>query len=248
VNRGRFPSTAEPEDWGSGTIPAFPAWLKDNDWHNQVYYSASNRETDPSTTCLFCSSSPDLIVKLSAIANPPTISAGAVVITPGTPRGVVRPYLPSQAILVTDTVTAAMNVFASYFEDADNNNKGACFGNLAEHASSAAGVSVQVNGTACDTVIMPQSRSVDRDRLFFIAKESPATFCSPAAAALLRNSPCHTTGNNVSATCSNLAAKLSQCSAACSAAGQAMLQPPCRNTLNSNNCVAPIAALNQCGP
>ncbi|MDB5903840.1 MAG: hypothetical protein JWM26_2718 [Betaproteobacteria bacterium] len=40
VNRGRLPSTAEPDDWGTGTIPKFPGWLKDNDWHNQVYYSA----------------------------------------------------------------------------------------------------------------------------------------------------------------------------------------------------------------
>jgi hypothetical protein len=248
VNRGRLPSSAEPDDWGTGTIPKFPGWLKDNDWHNQVYYSASKNES--ASGCLTCSASANLTVKSSPAAGAPTSAAGAVLITPGTPRpGVDRPFLP---VLAAANNSALADVFASWFEDAENNNKKTCPGNDTEHAGSPSSFGkAQVADASCDTVVVPQSRAYDRDRLWVIAPETPASMCPRAGPALVRNTPCKETKNDkdkdkVKDICTNLAAKLQQCSAGCAAAARVAITPPCTNDSSSSQCPPAQAALLAC--
>jgi hypothetical protein len=243
VNRGRLPTQAQPEDWGTGTIPKFPAWVKDNDWHNQLYYSASKSETDTAGNgCLTCSANANLTVKRTPDVASLTDPAAAVLIAPGTPRpGVDRPFLPYVAVN-----TAASDVFASYFED-PLNDKTTCPGNSTEHFDNPSGFPKTTANASCDTMVLPQSRAYDRDRLWAIAPETPATMCPRAGPALIRNTPCQDGSNDqVRNICTSLVAKLQQCSAACAAAARLMVAVPCRNNNSSSQCPAPTAALLAC--
>jgi hypothetical protein len=250
VNRGRLPSDPEPDEWGSGTIPKFPAWLKDNDWHNQLYYSASKNES--ASGCLTCSANGNLTVRSSSAADAPATAAAVVLITPGTPRpGQDRPFLPS---LLVANDSALADKFEWWFEDPENNNKKTCPGNATEHANSPSSFGkAQTADASCDTVVVPQSRAYDRDRLFAIAPETPASMCPRAGLALARNTPCKDTKNDpkgdkgkVKDICTNLAAKLQQCSTSCTIAAQAAITVPCRNDSSSPQCPPAQAALLAC--
>ena len=247
LNRGRLPTAqVQPEDWGSGSIPRFPAWVKDNDWHNQVFYIASKRATDQAGGgCRSCSGNLDLTIKQTPALASPTEPADVALITPGTPRpGVNRPFLPW--VLVNNVGVA--NVYASYFEDDLNNNKAGCYGNLTEHAGSWAGFPWpgQTPPASCDTLVMPQSRAHDRDRLWRVSND-PATICPLAGPALVNHSPCKdNSADQLKEVCVRLRSELTQCSAACSAAAQAMLVVPCRNNSSSSQCPGPRAALLAC--
>lgn len=242
LNRGRLPTTAQPEAWGSGSIPRFPDWIKDNDWHNQLFYIASKRATDQSGPgCRTCSSNLQLTIRQTPALASPTEPADVALITPGPPQpGVNRPFLPLLAVLDV----ALPNVFASYFEDALNDKTG-CYGNDTEHAT-ATWFPKQTAPASCDTLVMPQSRAHDRDRLWQVRKD-PAIICPLAGRALVNQSPCKdNSSDQVKDVCTSLAAELAQCSTSCSAAGQQMLVVPCRNNSSSSHCPGPRAALLAC--
>jgi hypothetical protein len=244
VNRGRFPAPAEPENWGDGTIPIFPQWVKDNDWHNQLYYSASKNETDKAGNgCLTCSDNPDLTVKASSAANAPVKSAAAVLLTPGRPRaGKMRSYLQTAAL--NDPMNDA---YDAYFEDPLNNNKASCYGNGTEHASSTS-YPKKIADDACDTVVQPSSKAYDRDRLWVIPPETPQSMCTRVGLALVDNTPCKdpNNANKAKTVCTNMAAKLQQCSTACASAATVTTTPPCRNDSSSSQCPPARTALLAC--
>jgi hypothetical protein len=244
INRGRLATKAEPDNWGDGTIPPYPAWLRDNDWNNHLFYIASKNETDKAGKgCLTCSQFGDLQVKRSSAAGAPVDPAGMVLITPGTPRpGVNRPFLPATLVVLNSPFA---NVFASYFEDTDN-NKTNCPGNAAEHAADTSGVAKVTAPDSCDTLIRPESRGYDRDRLWAIAAETPATMCPKAGLTLLNNTPCKLSGNTNKPICDALVTKLQQCSTSCQAAASEMIRSPCRSDQSSSQCPPFYAALRAC--
>lgn len=244
VNRGRFPSTAYPENWGTGTIPKLPPWLAVNDWHNVVFYSAARQETElAGAKCYYCSPLVTLAVRRLP-SDTVAEAASAVLFTPGLPKpGVVRPNNPTTAQANQTNLNLANNLGA-YLEDALNNNKTTCPGNSAEHANGFVWFPPSNVSTSCDTYVQPQSRGYDRDRLHMI-KTTPGAHCAPAARALIANAPCKDSSpDEVKDVCTNLATSLSTCG--CSAAATALTVVPCRNTLNSSSCDAPIAALQSC--
>ena len=105
------------------------------------------------------------------------------------------------------------------------------------------------NRDANDTFFTPASKARDRDRLYTIADFAPPLSCGPNAQTLIRNAPCHTTGNNVKPVCQQARNNLTSCPPApnCSNAAQVMLEPPCRNTLNPGACQTAVATLQSCG-
>jgi hypothetical protein len=254
VNRGRFPSTAYPVNWGTvdatNKIPPLPSWIPMNDWHNVVFYAAARQETDGfGARCYFCGENPTLTVRLDNTTNGPTQNVSALVITPGLPKaGLQRPATPFD-MSANSTRADAMN---GYFDDALNTNKGpcpdcpggvACAGWDTENANdaNAAKLNAQTAVPACDVYIRPQSRTYDRDRMYTIVTQG-ASQCSVAAQALIAAAPCRTSSLGV---CQPLVTSLSTCT--CKAAADLMLQTPCFNTLSpSPHCDSPIAQLKVC--
>lgn len=226
VNRGRFPSRPYPENWGEGAIPVPPQWVAYNDWHNRVWYSAARQETDGAgPTCLFCSASKTLSVGAEQVS--------ALVFTPGPPpAGVDRASVANR-----DTLSL-------YLEDPQNNDGAACPGSLLEHANSTLNIPPPVVSASCDAYVRPTSTARMRDRIFTVTTTAGAQ-CAPAARALLQNAPCKDgSSDQIKGVCVSHAATLSTCG--CSAAAQALTVVPCRNTLNSSNCDAPVAQLQTC--
>jgi hypothetical protein len=257
VNRGRLgsianddstPASGDPQDWGTGTIPAFPRWLSDNDWHNQVYYMASRAETHKARGgCLTCSANNYLTIQRTSNPADGSDPAAVAIITPGTPRaGQNRPWLPSA--LVANLSLA--NNFSGYFEDALNRKSG-CPGETVEHASTPPGSGVTASAS-CDTLQRPSSKGYDRDRLFVLEPDTADldTLCRRGGPALDKNTPCHDSHgvNQLSAVCNNLIDKLQACSASCAAAAEQMRQVPCRNNRSANACPPYHAALLACTP
>src|SRR5205085_2483067 len=143
-----FPTTAYPENWAEGSIPALPAWIAANDWNNTVFYSAGSQETDGGgSKCFYCSASPTLTVDGRAVS--------ALVFTPGT----------AQAGIDRNT-TANRDNLAYYLNDAANQDGGTCPGWTEENADAApSGTRPQVLAQ-CDAYTAPTSKAYDRDRLF----------------------------------------------------------------------------------
>ena len=226
LNRGRFPSVAYPENWGEGAIPRLPAWVAANDWQNVAYYSAAKQETDGAgSKCIFCSPAQTLTVTGSAVS--------ALVFTPGTPTpGIDR------------TLAANINNLATYLEDPANNDVAICPGVTTENANTILNIVKPIVPAACDIYVKPTSTRMDRDRIFTVST-TPTSQCAPAARALLENAPCKdNSADQISGVCAEAAAQLATCS--CAAVAQQLLVVPCRNTLNSSHCPAPIAQLKTC--
>ena len=77
LNRGRVPALgAVPEDWGTGAIPALPAWYLNNDWRWVIYYSAGQNFLDGAGAG--CTSCVDATLSLNGIPG-----NEVVIITPG---------------------------------------------------------------------------------------------------------------------------------------------------------------------
>jgi hypothetical protein len=227
VNRGRFPSQPFPENWGDGAIPGLPQWIAANDWHNLVYYSAARQETDQSgAICLFCSPNQTLTVS----GNP----VSALIFTPGPPPAGVDRASAGQ-----------INNLANYLNDPQNHSGGTCPGWNSEWGGAVQNIAAPVVPATCDTFVQPTGKGLNRDRLYTIST-TPASHCATAASTLLNNAPCKDSNapNSLNPMCVFAAAKLATCS--CSAAAQDLLVVPCRNTLNSSNCVAPVQQLQQC--
>lgn len=225
LNRGRFPSRPYPENWGEGAIPDLPQWVDYNDWHNLAWYSAARQETDGAgPTCLFCGASKTLSVGAEQVS--------ALVFTPGPPPpGINR------------TLSQNINNLAYYLDDAQNNNHGTCPGWTNENANQILNVSPSIP-LSCDAYVRPTSTARMRDRIFTVSTTAGSQ-CAPAARALLENAPCKDgSSDQIKGVCVSHAATLSTCG--CSAAAQALTVVPCRNSLNSSNCVAPVAALETC--
>ena len=99
LNRGRVPTTALPENWGTGTIPALPGWYVNNDWRLVIYYAVGrNFLQSGGAACAFCV---DPTLTVNGVTG-----KQAVIITPG-PAGVSG---------------AHTNWPFDYFEDAQNND------------------------------------------------------------------------------------------------------------------------------
>ena len=99
LNRGRVPTTALPENWGTGTIPALPGWYVNNDWRLVIYYAVGrNFLQSGGAACAFCV---DPTLTVDGVTG-----KQAVIITPG-PAGVSG---------------AHTNWPFDYFEDAQNND------------------------------------------------------------------------------------------------------------------------------
>jgi hypothetical protein len=92
--------------------------------------------------------------------------------------------------------------------------------------------------------VTPTSKSLDRDRLFTIADDSPLAACNSNAKMLVYNAPCHTTGSDVKPVCRHAARNLQLCP--CSGEGTTMIEEPCRNTLNPPECQATVSTLYSC--
>lgn len=287
VNRGRLASfaaynrapasgTVEPEEWGTGTIPRFPPWLDDNDWHNHLLYIASRGETNPTLGgCLTCSSSTYLTIE----GYSPNISAAAAIVTPGTPRNSrippaagcdavgtagkspCRPYLPT--VTGTSAGKVLMNNFANFFDDKTNidyqtnnsdyllNNQNKCAGYNTEHAASPGTYGGGSGAANCDKLTRPLSQEYDRNRIFILPREAdlPADVVCPAAGpALFNATPCMDPHDpdKVDDRCTRLISVLQKCSSSCRNAANQMAVVPCRNNRTAAECPPLHASLLSC--
>lgn len=96
-----------------------------------------------------------------------------------------------------------------------------------------------------DRFVTPQSKSVDRDRLWTIPDDLPPASCRTNAQLLIRSAPCHTTGSDVKPVCAKAASNLQFCTQ-CSGDGTVMVVEPCRNTLSPPECEAAVTKLQTC--
>ena len=154
----------------------------------------------------------------------------------GTPRpGVVAALLPALAILQTDSMTDAMDVFASYFEDTDNNNLGGC------PETSLNTPAIQVACPYRSPVRHRFGRRTavalyDRDSLFYEPREKPQSSADPQRRPWRRNARATRAETTCRRPCSNLATKLTQCSATCSALLRTCWNPRAGTRLIRVNC------------
>jgi hypothetical protein len=275
VNRGRLPSlasylrtpasdTIEPQEWGTGNIPRFPAWLNDNDWHNNLLYMVGRAETNPSMGgCLTCTANKYITIQ----GYTPNLSAAAVIVTPGTPRAsrvppaagcdpAKAPCRSSPCNPASSSCTTPMNNFSLYFDDAMN-RKAACPGEDAENAtnpknySSVYGPASDAKFANCDTLTRPTSTELDRNRIFILPPEGeldPATVCPAAGPALFNATPCMDPHDpdKVSAQCDRLISVLQVCSSSCRNAATQMGVVPCRNNRSAAECPPLHTSLNSC--
>lgn len=101
-----------------------------------------------------------------------------------------------------------------------------------------------MNRDGDDRFVTPASKSPDRDRLFTIADDLPPASCNTNAQMLIYNAPCKLQGNTPKPVCQQAASNLQFCT--CSGDATAMINPPCRNTLNPPACQAAVASLQAC--
>jgi hypothetical protein len=227
VNRGRFPSGAQPENWGQGMIPLLPQWLVANDWHNVVFYSAGRASTHVAgAQCFFCTANATLTVDGGPVL--------ALLFTPGPPpAGINR------------ASTANRDNLAYYLEDPQNNDKAACPGSDVEWSDSPPSTApVVIVPATCDSYVRPTSTVPTRDRLFTITN----TLCVTAATLLVQEATteaCGQGGLPIRAACQVQVDALQACT--CAAAAQSIITEPCRNTLNPGRCQSAITQLLGCG-
>jgi hypothetical protein len=227
VNRGRFPSRAEPEDWGQGTIPLLPQWVVANDWQNVVFYSAGRASTNAAgAQCFYCSANATLTVDGAPVL--------ALLFTPGPPpAGINR------------TSTANRDNMTYYLDDTQNNDKAACPGADIEWANNPPTIPpVVVVPASCDAYVRPTSTLPTRDRIFTITD----TLCVTAATLLVQEATTEACGHGglpIRAACQIQADALQTCT--CAAAAQSIITSPCRNTLNPGQCQSAITQLLSCG-
>ena len=158
LNRGRFPSVAYPENWGSGAIPKLPGWIAANDWQNVVLYSAGRQQTaGGGSKCFLCSPAQTLTVDAEAVS--------ALVFTPGTPAPGIDRYLSTY-----------INNLAYYLEDAQNNDAddAICPGASYENASQILKGKPPTVPASCDSYVRPSSKAYNRDRIFTVTTTAGA--------------------------------------------------------------------------
>jgi hypothetical protein len=108
LNRGRIPTTALPENWGSGSIPYLPGrdtstngWFVNNDWRLVIYYAVGRIYLESGGGA--CTSCVDSTLTFNGVSG-----KQAAIIMPG-PAGVSG---------------AHVNWPYDYFEDGENNDDG----------------------------------------------------------------------------------------------------------------------------
>jgi hypothetical protein len=231
-NRGRFPTDPFPEDWGSGSIPRLPTWLGANDWHNLFWYSVSKQNADPDVTkpCRSCSASEMLTVDGTPVS--------ALFFTPGTPRD-ARPRLGD---------TTRVNNLSLYLGDTANNDGGTASlcPDVGEIGGAAGTGNLGTINLACDRYTKPTATAFDRNRLYMIGVAAPGT-CAANAQIIRAASPCGVgySGSSVNPVCTTAISNLDACP--CKSAAKIMAIEPCRNEVNSPQCIAAMSTLQQCG-
>lgn len=163
-NRGRFPSLPAPYRWGEAgtTIPALPAWIAANDWHNLFWYSVSRGQAQPPVSmCRTCSANPLTVFDSQTGV---TTQVQALLFTPGTPLDGIARLLPPPG------QSARTNTLSLYLQDAANNdgaNIPACR-DTGEIGETGGGGSSLPGQPSCDAYTRPTATAFDRDRLFTI--------------------------------------------------------------------------------
>lgn len=234
-SRGRFPTVPYPHAWGSGSIPVLPPWLESNDWHNLVWYSVAKTNTaGGGQLCRTCSTLDQL-----AVTGAPSVSV--VFFMPGTERSV-----PPQPRLPPAASAAQRDDLGLYLQDTQNNDgaNGSCpdTGEIGDAVSA----TMLPGATSCDSYVVPTATARDRDRIYTLTS-APPSMCAGPAQVLTDYGPCRISGNTVSNLCQAAVNQLAASGCACTAAGQAMLQAPCRIQPRLSQCQVHINALNSCG-
>lgn len=258
-NRGRIPLVALPHPWGwswtnpvtkkpfvnpqtgevLAPLPALPSYFVSNNWASVIYYTVAKSSLhNNGVACTTCSGNATLSVDG---AN----GYGMVLMTTGV-------IMPAQT----------RSAWAHYIDDAENrdaNPQAAEAGASADPAPNDAYLTPPPPCPTgqCPTLLKGVQRCIasnatcprnvtapGRDRIYVITAASPNAQCAPNASVLLNSAPCHTTGNNVKAVCRQAADNLDNCS--CAEAADAMITPPCRNTLNPPQCQAAVKTLQSC--
>jgi hypothetical protein len=142
LNRGRFPTTALPENWGTGAIPNLPGWVdatnhgwfERNNWPWVIYYSSGKNFLEGGGVSPACTSCVDSTLTVDGMAG-----REVVILTPG-PAGPSRP----PAVPGTDPT-----FWQYYFEDAQNQDH-------------------QIDMTGNDLYVSPSSTAYPRDRVYTI--------------------------------------------------------------------------------
>ena len=230
---------------GGTAAPRAMRYLEPNDWANVVYYSVARALLqDGGLTCTNC-----IPLGPQTLSVNGTNGYGVVLITPG-------PVAPNQT----------RTMWAHYIDDPENrdaNPQPAGGGAAADPAANDSYVQPPASCPVgqCPTLVGGVTRCVasslscprnitapTRDRLYWITAPPPYVQCGATAAMLLASAPCHTTGTNVKAVCQEAVNNLTLGLCTCVAAANAMITPPCRNTLNPNACQNAVALLKACSP
>lgn len=220
VNRGRIPLTALPHDWGAvlvnpATGTAYPALPV-----LPPYFQANG-----------WAGVVYYAVGRNALQNFGLAPTACTTCTPD--PGASAPILLQGTLARDSTIGNAVVLITPGSANASRPS-----------ASLSAYIDDAANRDADDRFVSPVSRAFDRDRIYTIPDDLPPASCAANAKTLIRNAPCHTTGNNVKPACQKAANNLSLCS--CANAGNVMVTPPCRNSLNPSQCQAAVNQLQTC--
>jgi hypothetical protein len=239
-NRGRFPKTAYPYNWGynAGKIPRLPQWVDHNEWYNLVWYSVSKQNTDEDETCRTCAAD---------VLSVDGLPVSALIMTPGTPD-IPPTTKPEDAGKLTRLTSAGRrNVIEHYFEKAANEHRTVFLKcpDTGEIGGSAGG-SLPPADPTCDRYTVPDDKRFNRDRLFPIAVGTPGSkgTCAVNSRTLLDNVECGGPGNSIKSICEKAVQNLGACT--CMAAAKTLTRPPCTNNTNSPKCEAAISQLEAC--
>jgi hypothetical protein len=234
-NRGRFPTVPYPHAWGIGSIPVLPPWLEANDWHNLIWYGVAKTNTaGGGQLCRTCSTLDQL-----AITGAPSVSV--VFFMPGTVRtDPPQPRLPPVAS------AAQRDDLGLYLQDTQNTDSASASCPDTGEIGDAVSATMLPGATSCDTYDVPTETGRDRDHVYTL-NSAPPSMCARASQVLTDHGPCRISGNTVSNMCQAAVTQLAANGCACTAAGQAMLQAPCRILPRLSQCQVHINALNSCG-
>lgn len=231
-NRGRFPSVPYPEQWGDAPIPALPAWVAANDWHNFFWYSVGRQNSnDRNQTCRTCSVYS--MLKVTDTSKGTDMWVSALLFTPGPPLdGIARMNTSSRR-----------DNLSLYLQDSSNNDGASNACPDVGEIGGTEGSGMRTGALSCDTYVVPTSRSMNRDRLFMVGVSSPGT-CAAHASTLLSNATCSIGGGAVKAVCQTAVNNLDACP--CLDGAREMIATPCRNETNSPQCQVAMAQLKAC--
>jgi hypothetical protein len=222
INRGRFPLKPSPHDWGAKLTDTVAVPPKDYYLPTLPAWFAANEWNQVLHYTVGSNALPNkgkgcTTCEKDPLLPPPTLLKGTLALD-GQPGYAM--------ILLTPGAAAPGQVrtnWNTYIDDVPNRSG--------------------------DRWVKPGSKQFDRDRLFPVGDLLPPESCTPNAKLLIKNLTCHCTGgqcwNQVKSECVIAANNMAGCPA-CYNAGQVMITPPCRNTLNPKQCQAALATLQGC--